>query len=106
MKPGSQPRRMKSNRPPKPIENNRYRYTDSIFTDRDITPLEPIPLGIYLEKKGEILGMLTERMDRSHVVSMLLSGAMSSTDLGPGKITKRKNKKSNKKSKRRRPKKS
>ena len=104
MKTGTRPRRMKSNRPAKPIENNGYRYTDSIFTDRDITPLEPIPLGIYLEKKGEILGMLTERMDKSQVASMLLSGAMSSTYLGPGKMTKKK--KSNKRSKRRKPKKS
>ena len=106
MKPDSRPRRMKSNRPAKPIENARFRYTDSIFTDSDIPPLKPIPLGIYLEKKGEILGMLPERMDNRQVASMLLSGAMTSRDLGPGRMTKRKKKKSNKKSKRKNPKKS
>ena len=42
MKPDSRPRRMKSNRSAKPIENARFRYTDSIFTDRDIPPLKPI----------------------------------------------------------------
>ena len=51
IKPG-QPRRMKSNRPAKPIENNGYRYTDSIFTDRDITPLEPIPW-VFISKERE-----------------------------------------------------
>ena len=115
MAPGSQPRRMKSNRAAKPKENVRFRYTDNVFTDKDITPLEPIPLGIYLEKKGEILGMLPERMDNSEVLSMLMSGAVSSRDLGPtGMTKKRKNStkkgkgrgKPNRKSKRGKPKKS
>ena len=94
-------------------ENVRFRYTDNVFTDRDIPPLDPIPLGIYLEKKGEILGMLPERMDNSEVLSMLMSGAVSSRDLGPtGMTKKRKNStkksrgKPNRKSKRGKPKKS
>ena len=99
MAPGSQPRRMKSNRAAKPKENVRFRYTNNVFTDEDIPPLEPIPLGIYLEKKGEILGMLPERMDNSEVLSMLMSGAVSSRDLGPGAITKKKKKNSTKKGK-------
>ena len=48
-------------------------------------------LGIYLEKKGEILGMLPERMDNRQVASMLL-GAITSRDLGPGRMTKEKEK--------------
>ena len=45
-------------------------------------------------------------MDNRQVASMLLSGAITSRDLGPGRMTKKKKKKSNKKSKRKKPKKS
>ena len=58
---------MDSNRNSKPIENGRFRYTHKDFVNNSIKPLTPLPLGEYLDKKGKILGMLPERMNRSGV---------------------------------------
>ena len=52
---------MLSNRDAKPIENNRFRYTQKDFKNNLIPPLTPIPLGEYLDKKGHILGMLPRK---------------------------------------------